>query len=61
MTLKLLGHDAIGLCIKLCCLTLKTDMKWRSEKVEANKLLLIVRVWTESLGFLSLLSHLPIF
>lgn len=26
-------------------------MKWKLEKVEANKLLLIVRVWTETLGF----------
>lgn len=29
MTLKLLGHDVIGLCITLCCLKLKTDMKGR--------------------------------
>lgn len=26
-------------------------MKWSLEKVEANKLLLIVRVWTETLEF----------
>lgn len=41
----------IGLCIKFCCLKLKLDMKWRLEKVEVNKLLFIVCVWIEILGF----------
>lgn len=35
-------------------------MKWKLEKVEANKLLLNVRVWTETLGFIIIItsSHL---